>query len=84
MLDGKSHLPKLKVEGNECDVLELSAGKSIFSAVIVRAFLEGMVPRIVCWDNLPLSRLALDVSFYELSDEELLVNDFDIVLTCAA
>lgn len=42
------------------------------------------LPRVVRWQELPLSRVALDASFRQLSDEDLLVSGFDIVLRCAA
>ena len=45
---------------------------------------ECLLPRIERWDNLPLPRSALDEQFRELSEEDLLVSGFDVVLRCAA
>lgn len=53
-------------------------------ALFEAAGFECRLPRIVRWEKLPLPRLALDASFRQLPDEDLLVSGFDIVLRCAA
>jgi SAM-dependent methyltransferase len=38
------------------------------------------MPRILRWEHLPLSRTKMDAAFSQLSDDELLVSGFDVVL----
>jgi hypothetical protein len=38
------------------------------------------LPRILRWECLPLSRTQMDAAFSQLSDDELLVSGFDVVL----
>ena len=45
-----------------------------------RAGFECIVSRVTRWDSLPVDRSALDVSFRQLPDEDLLVSGFDMVL----
>lgn len=49
-------------------------------ALFEDAGFECCLPRIVRWEKLPLPRVALDASFRQLPDDDLLVSGFDIVL----
>ena len=53
-------------------------------ALFEAAGFQCRMPRVARWEELPLSRFALDASFRQLADEDLFVSGFDIVLTCAA
>ncbi len=48
--------------------------------VFEQAGFECRLPRVVRWGKLPTSRAKLDSSFRHLSDDDLLVSGFDIVL----
>lgn len=52
-------------------------------AMFQRAGFEYALPRVIRWDRLPLSRSKLDAAFRHVPDDDLLVSDFDIVLTRA-
>ena len=49
-------------------------------ALFERAGLECHLPRVIRWEKLPTPRVKLNASFRQLPDEDLLVNDFDVVL----
>jgi SAM-dependent methyltransferase len=51
--------------------------------IFERAGFMCRLPRIVRWEQLPLSRDKLDKSFRHVPDDDLLVSDFDMVLTQA-
>ncbi len=38
------------------------------------------LPRVLCWDSLPIKRSSINVVFSQLSDDDLLVSVFDVVL----
>jgi hypothetical protein len=38
------------------------------------------LPRILCWEHLPLPRAELNGAFSQLTDDDLLGSGFDVVL----
>lgn len=48
--------------------------------IFERAGFDCQVPRKVTWDNLPIARSSLAELFQSLSDDDLLVSGFDVVL----
>jgi SAM-dependent methyltransferase len=45
-----------------------------------KAGFECQIPRVIRWDSLPISRLALAENFSKLPDDDLLVSGFDVIL----